>query len=118
MRTVGGAFEVNHAIDASKRCAPTLVGMGIELLLGKDVTTSLSDGLVSDPVHMFQLLQRIPHTRKRPCRINARLVKLCCVAKWWRLLRDNADSINDGFEKLEAVTRNRTVKAASNGETR
>ncbi|KAG9966592.1 hypothetical protein KCU61_g124, partial [Aureobasidium melanogenum] len=73
--------------------------MGIELLLGKDVTTSLNDELVSEPVHMFQFPQRIPRTRKRPCRINARLVKLCCVAKWWRVLRDTLDLMDDRNER-------------------
>ena len=90
---------MDHAVDASKRCAPALVGMGIELLLGKDVTASLANELVLEPVHMFRCLQRIPHTRRRPCRINTRLVRLCCVAKRWRLVRDISDSTNKGIEK-------------------
>jgi hypothetical protein len=41
MRTIFGALEVYHAVDAGERCAPALIGVRIELLLGEDVTTSL-----------------------------------------------------------------------------
>jgi hypothetical protein len=54
MRTVVGALEVDHAVDAGIRCAPALVGVRVELLLGEDVTASLSDELVSGLMHMFQ----------------------------------------------------------------
>jgi hypothetical protein len=32
---------MNHAIDAGEGCAATLVAMGIELLFGENITTSL-----------------------------------------------------------------------------
>ena len=41
MRMIFGALEVYHAVDAGERCAPALIGVRIELLLGEDVTTSL-----------------------------------------------------------------------------
>ena len=41
MRPVRCSLEVYHAVNAGKGRAVTLVAMGIELLLGKDVTTVL-----------------------------------------------------------------------------
>lgn len=41
MRSVTSPLEVDHTIDAGERCAATLVAMGIELLLGKDITARL-----------------------------------------------------------------------------
>jgi hypothetical protein len=35
------ALEVNHAVDAGKGCAATLVSMGIELLLCEDIAAIL-----------------------------------------------------------------------------
>jgi hypothetical protein len=58
---------VDHAVDAGIRCAPALVGVRVELLLGENVTASLSDELVSGLMHMFQWMQRIPHTKRKPC---------------------------------------------------
>lgn len=41
MRSVFSAIEMDHAVDASKGCAATLVTVGIEFLLGEDITTVL-----------------------------------------------------------------------------
>lgn len=38
---------MNHAVDASKRCAATLVTVGIEFLLGEDITACLSPSYIS-----------------------------------------------------------------------
>lgn len=41
MRAIFGAIEMNHAIDTRERCATTLVTVGIELLLGENITAVL-----------------------------------------------------------------------------
>lgn len=42
MRSILGALEVHHAVNAGEGCAATLVSMRVELLLGEDVTTGLA----------------------------------------------------------------------------
>lgn len=41
MRFVFISLEMNHAIDAGERRASTLVAMGVEFLLRKDITARL-----------------------------------------------------------------------------
>jgi hypothetical protein len=41
------SLKMNHAVDASKRRAATLVTMGIEFLLGEDITACLSPSYIS-----------------------------------------------------------------------
>jgi hypothetical protein len=41
MRAILSAIEMNHAIDAREGCATTLVAVGIELLLGENITAVL-----------------------------------------------------------------------------
>lgn len=41
MRPVLGAIKSGHAINAGKICPSTLVSMGVQFLLGQDITTGL-----------------------------------------------------------------------------
>lgn len=48
MRSVLGAIEVNHTIDAGKGGTATLAAVGIKFLLGEDITTALCRETVSN----------------------------------------------------------------------
>lgn len=47
MRFILVSLEMNHAIDAGERRASTLVAMGVEFLLRKDITARLEGDPVS-----------------------------------------------------------------------
>lgn len=42
MRAILSSVKVYHAIDTSKRCAVTLIAVGVQLLLREDVAAVLS----------------------------------------------------------------------------